>query len=45
MAGYIAMGIYVKDKELIKKSNNSILAIISVPLGLLIYIIRFKDKE
>lgn len=43
MAGYIAMGIYVKDKELIKKSNNPILAIISAPLGLLIYIIRFKE--
>lgn len=42
MAGYIAMGIFVNEKKLIKKSNNYILAMISFPLGLLIYIIRFK---
>ena len=45
MAGYIAMCIYIKEKNMIKKSQNQILAICAYPFGLVEYLIRFKEKK
>ena len=44
MGGYIAMGLCIGEKKLIKKSNNFILAILSYPIGVLIYFLRFREK-
>lgn len=43
MAGYIAMGLLKKEKKLIRKSGNPIIAIISYPVGILIYFVRFRE--
>ena len=45
MAGYIAMGIYIKEIKIVQKSNNPILTIVSFPIGLIVYLIRFKEKK
>ena len=42
MAGYIAMGL-LKERKLIRKSGNPIIAIISYPVGILIYFVRFRE--
>ena len=38
------MGLCIGEKKLIKKSNNFILAILSYPIGVLIYFLRFREK-
>ncbi|OUQ47366.1 hypothetical protein B5E62_15285 [Lachnoclostridium sp. An118] len=42
MAGFIAMGLTIHETNLVKKSGNLGLAILSYPLGLVIWRLRFK---
>lgn len=42
MAGYIAMGLAIREKHLVKKSGNRGLALISFPFGVIIWKVRFK---
>lgn len=44
MAGYIAMGIAIKDKKLVTHSKNKLLAIVSYPVGVIIYMVRFRRR-
>lgn len=42
MAGFIAMGLTIHETNLVRKSGNSGLALLSYPLGLVIWRLRFK---
>lgn len=44
MAGYIAMALYIKKRNIIRDSGNILLAIVSFPLGIVIYNIRFREN-
>lgn len=45
MAGYIGMGLMIGEKNLVKRSGNPLLAVLSFPLGVLIWRKRFRGVD